>query len=64
MTWDEENRLSGINYNGRIHQFTYDAGGERVIKSSGDSQNVAVNGETAATIVHTDDYTGMFLPIS
>ena len=26
MTWDEENRLSGINYNGRIQQFTYDAG--------------------------------------
>lgn len=64
MTWDEENRLSGINDNGRIHQFTYDASGERVIKSSGDSQNVAINGETAATIVHTDDYTGMFLPIS
>jgi RHS repeat-associated protein len=62
MTWDEENRLSGINDNGRIHQFTYDAGGERVIKSSGDSQNVAINGETAATIVHTDDYTGYVSP--
>jgi RHS repeat-associated protein len=62
MTWDEENRLSGINDNGRIHQFTYDAGGDRVIKSSGDSQNVAINGETAATIVHTDDYTGYVSP--
>ncbi|MEN2402529.1 SpvB/TcaC N-terminal domain-containing protein [Flavobacterium sp. MC2016-06] len=62
MTWDEENRLMGINENGRIHQFTYDAGGERVIKSSGDSQNVAINGETAATIVHTDDYTGYVSP--
>jgi len=62
MTWDEENRLSGINDNGRIHQFTYDAGGDRVIKSSGDSQNVAINGETAATIVHTDDYTGYISP--
>jgi RHS repeat-associated protein len=62
MTWDEENRLSGINDNGRIHQFTYDASGERVIKSSGDSQNVAINGETAATIVHTDDYTGYVSP--
>jgi RHS repeat-associated protein len=62
MTWDEENRLSGINDNGRIHQFTYDAGGERVIKSSGDSQNVAINAETAATIVHTDDYTGYVSP--
>jgi RHS repeat-associated protein len=62
MTWDEENRLMGINDGGRIHQYTYDAGGERVIKSSGDSQNVAINGETAATIVHTDDYTGYVSP--
>ncbi|HEY1193218.1 SpvB/TcaC N-terminal domain-containing protein [Flavobacterium sp.] len=62
MTWDEENRLMGINDSGRIHQYTYDAGGERVIKSSGDSQNVAINGETAATIVHTDDYTGYVSP--
>ncbi|MBF4487524.1 SpvB/TcaC N-terminal domain-containing protein [Flavobacterium sp. CSZ] len=62
MTWDEENRLMGINDNGRIHQYTYDAKGERVIKSSGDSQNVAINGETAATIVHTDDYTGYVSP--
>ena len=62
MTWDEENRLMGINDNGRIHQYTYDAGGERVIKSSGDSQNVAINGQTAATIVHTDDYTGYVNP--
>ena len=62
MAWDEENRLSGVNDNGRIHQFTYDAAGERVIKSSGDSQNVAINGETAATIVQTDDYTGYVSP--
>jgi len=58
MTWDEENRLMGINDNGRIHQYTYDAAGERIIQSSGDSQNVAVNGQNAATIAHTDDYTG------
>ncbi|MEO8795003.1 MAG: SpvB/TcaC N-terminal domain-containing protein, partial [Daejeonella sp.] len=62
MTWDEENHLMGINDNGRIHQYTYDGGGERVIKSSGDSQNVAINGETAATIVHADDYTGYVSP--
>jgi len=62
MSWDEENRLMGINDGGRIHQYTYDAGGERVIKSSGDSQNVAVNGQTAATMVHSDDYTGYVSP--
>ncbi|OCB70433.1 RHS repeat domain-containing protein [Flavobacterium crassostreae] len=62
MSWDEENRLMGINDTGRMHQYTYDAAGERVIKSSGDSQNVAVNGQTAATIVHTNDYTGYVSP--
>ncbi|NDP28848.1 MAG: RHS repeat-associated core domain-containing protein [Flavobacterium sp.] len=62
MTWDEENRLIGINDSGRIHQYTYDAGVERVIKSSGDSQNVAINGQTAATIVHSDDYTAYVSP--
>ncbi|MEO6174498.1 MAG: SpvB/TcaC N-terminal domain-containing protein [Flavobacterium circumlabens] len=62
MTWDEENRLMGINDNGRIHQYTYDSGGERIIKSSGDSQNIAINGQTAATIVHADNYTGYVSP--
>jgi hypothetical protein len=41
---------------------SYHTGGERVIKSSRDSQNVAINGETAATIVHTDDYTAYISP--
>ncbi|MGA9639302.1 hypothetical protein [Flavobacterium sp.] len=58
MTWDEENRLMGINDNGRIHLYSYDAGGERVIKSSGDSQNLVINGSSAANLVHSDDYTG------
>lgn len=62
MTWDEENRLMGINDNGRIYQFSYDSNGERVIKSSADSQNVVINGENAATIIHTDDYTGYVSP--
>ena len=58
----KEKRLSGINDNGRIHQYTYDAGGERVIKSSGESQHIAINGETAPTIVHTYDYTDYVSP--
>jgi RHS repeat-associated protein len=62
MTWDEENRLIGINDNGHIHLYSFDASGERVIKSSGYSQHIAVNGQTAATIVHTDDYTGYVSP--
>ena len=62
MTWDEENRLMGINDNGRIFQYSYDSKGDRVIKSSGDSQNVSINGQTAATIVHSDDYIGYVSP--
>ncbi|SHF86625.1 hypothetical protein SAMN05444396_102146 [Flavobacterium segetis] len=30
---------------------------ERDLKSSGDSQNVAINGQTAVAIIHRDDYT-------
>ncbi|TCN50340.1 hypothetical protein D0809_23770 [Flavobacterium circumlabens] len=54
MNWDEENRLMEINDNGRIHQYTYDTAGERVLKSSGDSQNIAINGQTAATELTKD----------
>ena len=62
MTWDEENRLQGINDNGRIHLYTYDANGERVIQSSGDSQSVSINGQNAAIIVHTNNYTAYVSP--
>jgi RHS repeat-associated protein len=62
MVWDEQNRLMGINDDGRIHQYTQDYSGERIIKSSGDSKNVSVNGQTAATIVHTDGYVGYVSP--
>ena len=46
----------------KIHLYTYDASGERIIKSSGDSQNVTINGSSAATLVHTDNYIGYVSP--
>ncbi|QRE04062.1 RHS repeat-associated core domain-containing protein [Flavobacterium psychrophilum] len=62
MTWDEENRLMGINDNGKLHIYSYDANGERVIKSNGDSQNVTINGTNAATLNHFENYTAYVSP--
>ncbi len=38
MVWDEENRLQGLNDNGKLHLYTYDHTGERAVKSSAESQ--------------------------
>ncbi|EOG6908255.1 hypothetical protein ACLH3U_002528, partial [Flavobacterium psychrophilum] len=40
----------------------YDANGERVIKSNGDSQNVTINGTNAATLNHFENYTAYVSP--
>lgn len=55
--WDEENRLMGVLDQGRLSEYTYDAGGERVIKSSGGMQGTWLNGAPAGTINHRDNYT-------
>jgi len=55
--WDEENRLSGVYNNTLLSQYTYDANGERIIKSSGGLKGNWVNGSPAGTINHYDDYT-------
>jgi RHS repeat-associated protein len=44
LLWDEENRLLSINDNGYVSNYWYDAGGERVVKTSGENENVHVNG--------------------
>ena len=62
MVWDEENRLRGINDNGKLHLYTYDHTGERVLKSSGESSTVVTNGLTSAVITHMDDYTAYVNP--
>ncbi|QHN65442.1 RHS repeat domain-containing protein [Bergeyella cardium] len=62
MNWDEENRLLGINDNGRLHFYTYDHKGERALKSSGESSKVVINGQTSAIINHTDNYTAYISP--
>ncbi|MDX2069123.1 MAG: toxin TcdB middle/N-terminal domain-containing protein [Haliscomenobacter sp.] len=55
--WDEENRLMGVLDKGLLSEYTYDAGGERVIKSSGGMQGTWLNGAPAGTINHHDNYT-------
>jgi RHS repeat-associated protein len=55
--FDEENRLVGVINKGVLSQFTYDADGERVIKSSGGMQGVWLNGAPAGQVKHTDNYT-------
>ena len=62
MVWDEENRLRGINDNGKLHLYTYDHTGERAVKSSGESSTVVTNGLTSAVITHMDDYTAYVNP--
>jgi RHS repeat-associated protein len=57
LTWDEENRLMNISKNGIISQFTYDAQGERVIKSSGNFTGVYINGALAGALGHQKNYT-------
>lgn len=55
--FDEENRLVGVINKGVLSQYTYDADGERVIKSSGGMQGVWLNGAPAGIVKHTDNYT-------
>ncbi len=62
MVWDEENRLRGINDNGRLHLYTYDHTGERALKSSAESSMTVINGATSAIITHTEDYTAYISP--
>ena len=62
MVWDEENRLRGINDNGKLHLYTYDHTGERAVKSSRESSTVVTNGLTSAVITHMDDYTAYVNP--
>jgi len=62
MVWDEENRLRGINDNGKLHLYTYDHTGEKSVKSSGEGSTAVTNRRTSAVITHMDDYTAYVNP--
>lgn len=44
FSWDEENRLESVLENGYLSRYTYDARGERVVKSHGPIQGQSING--------------------
>lgn len=58
MFWDEENRLMVLSDNGKTSRYTYNAGGERIVKSHGTMEGVYINGTPQGITFHeTDDYT-------
>ena len=44
LIWDEENRLLAVDDNGFVSNYWYDADSERTVKTSGESDQVYVNG--------------------
>ena len=44
MDWDEENRLTSLSDNGLVSRYTYNASGERAVKSTDGSQSISENG--------------------
>lgn len=60
--WDEENRIQDIWEDGYLSQYTYDAAGERAIKSHGGLQVAYTNGAPAGAINHRDNFTAYVSP--
>ena len=64
MAWDEENRLMALSDNGKTSRYTYNAAGERIVKSHGYLEGVYVNGAPQGLTFHeTEDYTIYPTPI-
>lgn len=62
IIWDEEDRIMGISDNGYLSRYTYDAGGERAIKSHGGVQGIFINSAPAGVVNHRDNYTAYISP--
>jgi RHS repeat-associated protein len=63
MVWDEENRLAMLNDDGYTSRYTYNHGGERVIKSHGGTTGVYVDGNPQGMLFHdADNYTAYVSP--
>ena len=64
MAWDEENRLMALSDNDKTSRYTYNATGERVVKSHGYLEGMYVNGAPQGLTFHeTEDYTIYPAPI-
>ena len=58
MYWDEDNRLMVLLDNGKTSRYTYNAGGERIMKSYGTMEGVYINGAPQGITFHeTDNFT-------
>lgn len=60
--WDEDNRQMATIEKGLLSLYTYDAGGERAVKSSGGLQGTWVNGAPAGLVNHHNNYTAYISP--
>ena len=52
LYWDEENRLMVLKDNNGINRYTYNAAGERIMKSYGTMEGVYINGAAKETAIH------------
>ena len=58
MYWDEDNWLMVLSDNGKTSRYTYNASGERIIKSHGTMEGVYINGGPQGITFHeTDNFT-------
>ena len=58
LYWDEENQLMVLSDNGKTSCYTYNAAGERIIKSYGTMEGVYINGAPQGITFHeTDNFT-------
>ena len=58
MYWDEDNRLMVLSGNGKTSRYTYNAAGERIMKSYGTMEGVYINGAPQGITFHeTDNFT-------
>lgn len=68
MVWDENNMMKGILVNDvKLQHYIYDAGGNRIVKSTGELQEAIVDGETQyneAFINNTTVYPNGYMTIS
>ena len=62
LRWDEENRLMAIDDNGYVSNYVYDASGERVIKTSGESEQVYINSLFSGGNTETQGFTAYINP--
>ncbi|TWP24608.1 type IV secretion protein Rhs [Apibacter muscae] len=62
LRWDEENRLVALDDNGYISNYWYDASGERVVKTSGESEHVYVNSLFAGGRTQTGSFSAYVNP--